>query len=392
MTDTEQNPPSGLEAILAASGIASGELLEFLPEVFYLLDRAGRTRYWNHQFAVATGYDHAALARMQVGDFFAPADRERVMAAIERSFGEGEARVEAELVAKDGTRQPHLFVARRLPTAGPPLIAGFGIDITERKAAEAALEASEAQFRVLVEQGVAGVYIIRDHVFSYVNDRLAEMFGYRRDEIVGRLRPTDLTAADDVDAVHARVHARLVGEYTTDHYVARGLRKDGSHIWYEVFGTRVVLQGEPVIMGVVLDITERREAEELLRESQRFFETLVANLPGAVYRCYNDSEWTLEFISEGCYTLVGYTAEAFLCPETPTLGDLIHPADADAVWHRVQDAIRADRPFQLTYRLHHREHGYRWVWEQGQAHYDTRGLHQGRGLHHRRYRGKDRAR
>ncbi len=370
MNNTERKPPSGLEAMLAASGIATAELLEFLPEAFYLLERSGRVRYWNHQLAVVSGYDHGEIAEMGAHDFFARADRARIIDAIERSFADGEGRVEAELVGKDGTAVPHLFVARPLPTTESGMVAAFALDISDRKSAEAAREASEAQYRALLDQGVAGVYVIRDDVFSYVNERFAEIFGYRREEIVDCLRPTDLTAEEDGAAVAERVRARLNGDRATDHYVARGVRKDGSRLWYEVFGTRVALHDEPIIMGVLLDITERRQVEERLRENQRFFETLVANLPGAVYRCYNDPDWTLEFISEGCHRLVGYSPEALMRPDTPTLGQLNHPDDADAVWHRVQEAIAADRAFQLSYRIHHREHGYRWVWEQGQAHYD----------------------
>jgi len=59
-------------------------------------------------------------------------------------------------------------------------------------------------------------------------------------------------------------------------------------------------------VGVGRDITGRKRVEEALRESQRQMATLMGNLPGMVFRCKNDPDWTMEFISEGCYSLTGF--------------------------------------------------------------------------------------
>lgn len=102
-----------------------------------------------------------------------------------------------------------------------------------------------------------------------------------------------------------------------------------------------------------------------LAESQRTLATLMSNLPGMAYRCFNDSDWTMIFVSEGCYSLTGYLPEDFTDSHLVKYNQLIHPEDRDKVWQQIQEAIASKRSFQLTYRLFTQQGGEKWVWEQG---------------------------
>lgn len=98
-------------------------------------------------------------------------------------------------------------------------------------------------------------------------------------------------------------------------------------------------------------VTERNRAEEALRESQRTLSTLMSNLPGAAYRCRNDRDRTMEFVSEGCFDLTGYRPSELLEDREVSYGQLIHPHDRDSVWDEIQTALRENRPFRITYRI-----------------------------------------
>ncbi|MBI4582501.1 MAG: PAS domain-containing protein [Planctomycetes bacterium] len=112
---------------------------------------------------------------------------------------------------------------------------------------------------------------------------------------------------------------------------------------------------------------ERQSIEFALRESQRQLSTLISNLPGYAYRRKPDAGGTVEFISEGCLRLTGYSPEDFFDPARVSSRQLIHPEDRDQVWHEIQAALENDQPFQLIYRILTASREVKWVWEQGRA-------------------------
>jgi PAS domain S-box-containing protein len=131
----------------------------------------------------------------------------------------------------------------------------------------------DSWFRILVEQPLAGTYVIRDGHFLYVNPRLAELFGYSVTEILSSKRVADLVAPEDRELVAGNIRQRLRGEVESVQYHFRGQRSDGARIDLEAYGTRAELGGEPVVIGLLLDITDRKALEEeraaLLREAQQ---------------------------------------------------------------------------------------------------------------------------
>lgn len=137
------------------------------------------------------------------------------------------------------------------------------------RVAEERRRSSDAQLKSLVEASLVGVYIIRDGRFVYVNPRLAEMFGYTRPEFVAGASPTDLVAPQDRALVAENIRKRMQGEVHSLRYVFHGLRKDGKVIEVEAFGSVAELDGEPAIVGMLLDRTEHNLLQAELLHAQR---------------------------------------------------------------------------------------------------------------------------
>jgi PAS domain S-box-containing protein len=104
-----------------------------------------------------------------------------------------------------------------------------------------------------------------------------------------------------------------------------------------------------------------------LRANEALLRSLVANIPGAVYRCACDEHWTMEWLSDEIETISGYPASDFIDSAVRTFASVIDRDDREQVEQSVMDAVDAGRPFELEYRIRRRDGGVRWVLERGQA-------------------------
>ncbi len=142
-------------------------------------------------------------------------------------------------------------------------LVGMIVDLTERKREQEQLAEAEALFRALVEQSLAGIYIIQDNRFAYVNPRMAAIFGYTVEEMLG-YGPFDLVVASDHERMRDNIRKRNEGDIEGSRNIYRAHRKDGGQIEVEVHSRPMEYQGRPALIGLLLDITEQRQAERQL--------------------------------------------------------------------------------------------------------------------------------
>jgi len=111
----------------------------------------------------------------------------------------------------------------------------------------------------------------------------------------------------------------------------------------------------------------QRAAPAELADANRdwMVQTLLANLDGMVYRCRDDADWTMEFVSEGCTRLTGYPPEDLLLNGRVSYEQLTHPDDRQRVRETINAAVAKGRRFQVEYRIQHADGRVRWVWEHG---------------------------
>ena len=126
---------------------------------------------------------------------------------------------------------------------------------------------SDIPFRGIVEQSLAGVYVVLDERFMYANDTFAAMFGYRRDEFIGT-RMVDLVTPDSTEEVMRNYRLRISGEVPAIRYFTKCLHRDGHIVHLELHASRVECRGRPALCGVAIDVSERVQREEELRRSR----------------------------------------------------------------------------------------------------------------------------
>lgn len=110
-----------------------------------------------------------------------------------------------------------------------------------------------------------------------------------------------------------------------------------------------------------------------VKDSHRVLLTLIGNLPGIAYRCNNDPDWTIEYVSDACFELTGYHPPDFVGNRTLAYGDLIHRNDREMVWQTVQEKVENQQPYMLEYRIKTKSGQEKWVWEKGVGIYSAEG-------------------
>jgi PAS domain S-box-containing protein len=244
--------------------------------------------------------------------------------------------------------------------------------LNERRQAVASLRDAETRYRALVEQLPLVTYVsaIDKPGFStYVSPQIEDLLGYTPDEWLETpnlfwrvIHPDDL---ERVRSEHKNGY-KAARPFSSQY---RLVTRDGRVVWVE---DQVIVvadaDGVPVqAQGFLLNVTHRRAAELALSESEERFRTLVANVPGVIFRCSIDEDWTMEFLSDEVEEVVGYPSSDFIANRVRSFGSIIHPDDSAALAQEVERAVEEERPYTIEYRVLHRDGGIRYVVERGQA-------------------------
>jgi PAS domain S-box-containing protein len=350
-------------------------LVEQIPAVTYVQepidsDTPKAITYMSPQYEAMLGYpaeteilDEEHWLRM-----LHPDDRERVLAEELKTDETGEPyRIEYRLIARDGrVVWVHDEATLVRDEEGNALYwLGVQYDITELKQTEEELRQSEKRFKMLSQEVVEGIILSENGRIIDANRSLTEMFGYRLEELIGK-DAIDLTSPEYREMVRQRI-----SDEDTRHYESMGLKKDGTIFPVEIRPRHLPYSGRRIRVTSVIDLTERKQAEEALIMSEERYRTLVEQLPAVTYM-QEIENGTLAYISPQIEGVLGYSPEEYLA--NPDLRSrTIHPEDRGWV---LQEDIRTDEtgePYSVEYRRTSRDGRVVWVREEAVLVRDSEG-------------------
>ncbi|HOV90818.1 MAG TPA: PAS domain S-box protein [Syntrophorhabdaceae bacterium] len=246
-----------MEEMLIQEREIFSSILHNAPYGIILSDKEGNFLYLNPEFVHITGYTIEDVPKGREWfrkAFPEPSKRKEAIRAWKENIGKKNIERFYKIVCKNNITKEIEF---RVTTTGTDETITMLSDVTEKRQAE-------DLFKTLTEQSPVGIYLIQDGIFRYVNKVFADIHGYMTHEIIDRLSPKDLTV--DLEGKKIEEVVRKAWGYKDSVRLdILVLRKDGTVRNGEIYGSKVIYNGKPAVLGTLFDVTEKKQMEERLK-------------------------------------------------------------------------------------------------------------------------------
>jgi len=211
-------------------------------------------------------------------------------------------------------------------------------------------------------------------VDTQINSMFEQIAGRTKEEMI-KLGWAKITHPDDLAkdlAYYKKLKSGEIEDYSIE---KRFVRPDGSVVWVEMTVASLSLPGEKEIAHIALlkDITRRKAIEADLKESERSKSVLLSHIPGMAYRCNYDREWTVQYVSAGCFELTGYPPESIIGNRDLSFNDLIAPEYREFLWGEWKERLAKREPVKQEYEIITADGTHKWVLEMGEGIFDEQG-------------------
>jgi PAS domain S-box-containing protein len=220
------------------------------------------------------GYQRNELIGKSISGLIEPNIRDETVVKILSGYS---LPYESICMRKDRSTFPVEVCGKNYSSRGRDLCVTAIRDISKRKLAEKVLQESEEKYKTLTENSLTGIFIHQDGKFVFVNDKFANMHGYKPEELLQKEHLL-LVHPDERKILKDIAIKRLEGKPVPHQYEVRRITKDGKTIWCEMMVTLIQYKGKPAIMGNVIDTTERKLVETAIKKSEEQLRNLTTYL------------------------------------------------------------------------------------------------------------------
>jgi PAS domain S-box-containing protein len=302
--------------------IFSNFTIESLPAIFYLYDLNGKFIRWNKNFEQVSGYSGEEVLKMHPLDFFAEDEKQLLEERIGEVFEKDEATVEADFLTKQGNRIPYFFTGKKIFYKNQICLVGMGIDMTEFREAKEALRNSEERYRDLFENNPFPmmVYDFETLDILAVNDATIFSYGYSREEF-SEMTMLNIRPSEEIP----RFLENLKNPHGTinNFGIWNHQKKNGEIINVDITSHELIYDGKNARLVLANDVTEKKRAEDALRESEMRYRDLFENNPFPMW-VYELETLNFLAVNDAAKFQYGYTETEFL---SMTIKDIRPPED-----------------------------------------------------------------
>ncbi len=315
-----------IEEDLIASQSNLETLFNSIYDYIFVLDMEGNILRVNQKVVDHIGYSEKDMLNMHVLDFHPPERRKEAASIVADMIAGKTDSCNVPIQTSDGKLIPVETKISKGFWGNQEVLFGISRDITERIKAEKKIRESEEKFRTIAEQSLMGVAIIQDNVVKYINQQLSNLLGYPIEEMLN-WQPGEFLKTihpDDRQMILEQAKRRDdESETGIRNYVARGVHRSGRIIWLDVWYKTIKYQNRNAFITTYIDITEKRKAEESLRESEEKYRYLFENAPSSILLI--DSKGTIRDVNPKVVELTGYKREELIGKNYIELSDSGEP-------------------------------------------------------------------